>query len=1147
MAALELAHRGYEYQDLLVACRLVDVMLGSIKTARVDEKFVSEDRFDDLTTEDETGRRERVQIKHTDAIDRPLTLATFTSDARQLRLDHLLATAIADRDGPGIGAAEFSFRVVLRDAVPTDARLLDILEPIASDPGPFVRGMNSVRMSFHADALWEAAEGLASDQPHNSMPFAFLRANPEAVERRDLDWFCERLVVELNAPAATFDLINPGAAEHLLLKCVHDEVGTGIYPNADRSDVDVAAALIGCARAARQGSLTVTVPELLRRTQLRSDFGAVARRHPVNNKLEVPRSPTVSDLVQKAIDTADEEKAILLVGPPGQGKSWVCKQVIKSLSDQDWLVAEHYCYLGEADEERRPRVHAESVLGSLLGRIAECDPNLVSEQRPRFAAHEQAVEHAVAAALEKEPHRRVALVVDGIDHVTRVIGSGGAVDPSFALAQVLASLHLPKGSTLIVLSQPGAHLRPLEEAGAVTVHLPGLTDSELRQLAVHLGVIGARSDSSEPISAPLRYDEAEVEEFVAALSDRSSGNALYATYLCREALRSPTTTADPSATVRSLPLFDGSLRAYYEHIQTSLGPQADWVADVIALVDFPVSREELKQIRPDSAHRVDEAVEVLRPVLSEHAAQAGIRIYHESFARFLRQPYQDSPTARIALLDRIIQWLESKGIFNDSRVFRYLLRTLSEADHHQRVVDTVGRDFVIESISYGFPASAIIENIATAIDSAACIGDWPAVVRYVEMSRSAETYQEERFESEILGFSDVVESLLGAETLAERLLHDGRPTMSARSGLQMCAALDAMGAVPPWREYMTAFRRENAADNTIYGADSDRVVRTAWLRGRLRLASLVSAQPPDSGNSSAVSSTQDHGDGDLLKPVQWEGLAAWVNECDISPIKVVDAVLDTFGLSAVVGLIEKVAHPGAYCVALAESVDSGRVPGSEHDALYWASRAVVYGIPAGRVSRLLAFGMDVGDIDARPPEETQARLEQLTRDVQDRLGHQETTRVAEWIDACTVAARNDSIGLTTAEALLEGPGWYTCWLRFVIDLVIAEAKPAEEQSQAGLQALRILTEVKDPFLGDPRACDLYPIHGLIRQTILRAVHLLDDRAWEGRYRAPQLRQQCNYDNITRRNGRPVDPRCATAFGSRHCYFDAASRRPGSRR
>ena len=60
----------------------------------------------------------------------------------------------------------------------------------------------------------------------------------------------------------------------------------------------------------------------------------------------------------------------------------------------------------------------------------------------------------------------------------------------------------------------------------------------------------------------------------------------------------------------------------------------------------------------------------------------------------------------------------------------------------------------------------------------------------------------------MVGFVDVIGSLLGTDTFAERLLHNGRPVMAARAGLQMCAALDALGAVAPWREYMNAiFKR----------------------------------------------------------------------------------------------------------------------------------------------------------------------------------------------------------------------------------------------------------------------------------------------------------------------------------------------------
>jgi hypothetical protein len=48
MASVIAAHRGYEYQDLLVACRLVDVLLGSVVQVHVDEKLTEDDRFDDL-------------------------------------------------------------------------------------------------------------------------------------------------------------------------------------------------------------------------------------------------------------------------------------------------------------------------------------------------------------------------------------------------------------------------------------------------------------------------------------------------------------------------------------------------------------------------------------------------------------------------------------------------------------------------------------------------------------------------------------------------------------------------------------------------------------------------------------------------------------------------------------------------------------------------------------------------------------------------------------------------------------------------------------------------------------------------------------------------------------------------------------------
>jgi len=436
--------------------------------------------------------------------------------------------------------------------------------------------------------------------------------------------------------------------------------------------------------------------------------------------------------VDVATERASEGGRLLVVGPPGHGKSWVCQQLLDVLSDEGWLIAEHYCYLGDADGERLERVLTEAVFGSLVGRLAEADQRLVTDQRPRFAADEDALVGCLRRSVDLEPDRRIALVVDGIDHITRVRArAGGSFDPSKSMSEALAALDLPPGAVVIVLSQPGPHLGPLQEAGAVTATLPGLTEQDLHLLAGRLDLVPADSVGPRAGATPLVEDREAVASFLAALAERSAGNALYATYLCREAMRSIETRPDPSAAVLELPPFDGTLKNYYDHLYQSLGGEAGWVADVIALIDFAVTRAELREIRPDASHRVEGALEVLGPVLIERATQGGIRVYHESFARYLRTPFQDDAPARTALLERITGWLEGKGLFVDARAFHSLLPLLAESGQDGRIVSLVGRSFVTKAVAAGFAASTINANLATAVGAAARLDDWPTIVRYV--------------------------------------------------------------------------------------------------------------------------------------------------------------------------------------------------------------------------------------------------------------------------------------------------------------------------------------------------------------------------------------------------------------------------------
>ena len=229
-------------------------------------------------------------------------------------------------------------------------------------------------------------------------------------------------------------------------------------------------------------------------------------------------------------------------------------------------------------------------------------------------------------SLQLEPSRRIALVIDGIDHISRIRVRGKEFDPSRNLAETLSLLDLPSGTILIILSQRGLHLDPLEDSGAKFVAIPGLDNKELRLLATRLNVISDNAHEQNLVRSALINDASSTDQFVEALIEHSGGNALYATYLCRETMRHGDTQIDPAAIVQNYPPFDGSLKNYYDHIYQSLGSEAGWVADVISLVDFSITRTELREIMPDRAHHVDEALAVLKPVLMERVTQGGVRI-----------------------------------------------------------------------------------------------------------------------------------------------------------------------------------------------------------------------------------------------------------------------------------------------------------------------------------------------------------------------------------------------------------------------------------------------------------------------------------------------------------------------------------------
>ena len=146
---------------------------------------------------------------------------------------------------------------------------------------------------------------------------------------------------------------------------------------------------------------------------------------------------------------------------------------------------------------------------------------------------------------------------------------------------------------------------------------------------------------------------------------------------------------------------------------------------------------------------------------------------------------------------------------------------------------------------------------------------------------------------------------------------------------------------------------------------------------------------------------------------------------------------------------------------------------------------------------MIAIGVKVAKIDKLTLEDSRDRFLELTRKVLANSDLPNQSLIGQWMDSCTVVAnKRDRLALNGAEALVGSSSWFACWMRFAIALSTAEVALKASQSELSLNALHILTEVQNPFVGQPRACDLHEIKGFIKTTFYRAISLLEEETWE---------------------------------------------------
>jgi hypothetical protein len=1025
MASLAAAHKGYFYQDIATAYFLARSLVEPVQSTTVDAKFHAADRFDDLLSVGTDRNKIRRQFKHSSS-QMAFERSFLTSEAYDLRLDQLIKSW--QSDPAKVRATEYRVCVTWRMPAAKDDKRI-----VKKSTAPSSFAGQSRCFQLDADFIW----------PKRGQPqFKCL----QYTRRSDFVAFAKRLIIELECPRGSLDLDRPGPMEQLLLSVLSDRVGFGRYPNQQRGPVEAAAQLILLACKTRGADLdrsTLTPDAVVAELGLITDYGRIAQQFPFKANVFV----SIPELRRKLVEKVKAGGITVLSGGPGAGKSWELTDLMKRLRAQKVVVAAHYCYLEPGDPLVQSRITLNAFYGNLIAEIIDAVPGLREHNQTRYAAGPRELQALLDAVGAMKSAPRLVVIVDGLDHIARVLRDARTLAPADTqIARDLLALKLPNNVSVLVGSQPGDHITQLARSGTI-LSVPAWEEPEVEAFL-------SRIPLGNKLKA-LRLRAEDRNELVAELAKRSQGNALYCTYLCRELeLRLEASPGiAPSTLLGALPASDGKLATYYEFLLGSLDAGGRLVGEVMGLIDFGITPEELREIFPVFRSQIDEILAQLGPILERTRGQGGLRIYHESFRRHLLEKAAAKQGSLGSILKDVIAWLNARGFLTDPRAFRFLLPNLIRAERASDLFGLIDRDFVVKAVGEGHPSAAIAANLGLYARVAADAGDFSKLVRAGELARALGTCDDNL--SDIREYGATYAAIFGTDRLAERLSFDGAPTFKVSEGLKLCSFCADAGVNPPWHAYLRKpLPSDKQRDMRAELAHFHGRVRTGESeRLRMRLVEFLGKAQDDidSGYVAGLARRWAEVAGaDDLPRLQKE------SKCNTAIAEIFD--LEFARRTSNAKKRQAAATRVARLTTSAQrAIEALRLGADPKLLSHWTNNLDKYEIGVG--------GRGIGEGESLP----------------------------QWVLAIRIAAYVQPKLLAAEEIRIRGVGWYRNWLAFVIELARMERRAANAPADAAngvVKAFRALASDVHPFEGSPRAMDLYFGHGTIHESFRVAFDLL---------------------------------------------------------
>lgn len=1006
---MEGLHQGYLYQDLLCAFLISENLHRKDFKVAVEQQDSKEDKFDDIVLF-YAARKTKFQVKHT-STNNPLQKNNFTTQSSDLNLVNLAKAFIGDKK---------------------------------------TRYVIATNRTIQANTFFTSRS--------KSDIFPFKNKSSEIASFPSHENFIERLTIESSLPNASFDLSKPGNLEKELLESLRTRVGIGQYPNNKVSERDVASRLILLAsklRGTGKGKF-IDRDYIFKYINLNFEYGHIVQKFPfISNEYRLYRTETVAKIKGLLVS----QKYVILEGAPGSGKSHIFDDTFNQIKKDGTLAVRHFCYLEPTDRLAQERIVIDAMYGNFLHQLERAEPKIAEEIRPYFSATKATLEKFLIKL--DEAGKPVVLMVDGLDHLNRVVTQNKlSEDLVENFISNILDLKLPKDSSIFIASQPTADLDKIIKSKKVGVHTLEAWNERMIEAFVK------KHNNCLSTERQLIVDK----ETLGLILKKTEGNPLYLTYVVKEIISSGN-EASVAVSLGSLPQLNNDLNNYYKYL-TKTSNETDFaLMQTLALLDFSVSSGELNEMFPPVHKPVIEAtIKKIKPVLKSGIVQGGIRIYHESFRRFIIEESHKNKQKDSDLYWHITEWLSKKGFYESQRTYRYLIPYLIRSNEEGGVYVLLPKDFIAKSLFFFHSPESITSNLNKIADFAGRNQRWDIYCKAVELKRSLHTYTYERAESVDNVYHQAILDVQGPDTFCERLMFDGDPVFSRTAGILLCQKAEHCGGKPPWDFYdVTGVPMSVNDGNEIYYFQQ---VESAHFLNLIRKSSIDFAI-----RTMGRTILRNRYAGTEKRQINWL----------LAEFNFVFGVSQNYTklLSIPTTKSKKIFLHLAVADYLHRDGKKKEARGISTEVLKTTKdiAQILTGVKCGGVVSNLG---NIGDI---------SMLTASLNGFHDLHKDKEVPVFENWYNMLQILSYADPEKVKEARKLITKiDGWYRAWLVFIFDLSLLEAENAStiEKEERLEVILSELLKYAHPFTGNPRAMDLYWVHKYSTDSFRRVLVISKD-------------------------------------------------------